>query len=705
MKKILTPLMLLFCSNMLAQNVGIGTTDPKARLHVDSTVLFTGNYPLPVSAANPPVSGQGTRMMWYPDKAAFRAGMVSNNDWNKDSIGLYSIAMGLNSKATGYSSVALGNNCVAKDFYSTAIGDSNVAAYYGSVALGTHTYSSAYGSTALGYGSRALLGGTTASGKFATASGEYSTAIGYYPTASGLAAIAMGNTTSASGILSIAIGNVAIASGDYSVSIGSQTQATGYASTAFGDLTTATAAYATALGRITRAYGQSSTSTSEENFARARGSFSTGSFNDSTDTPNPLVAQPGDRIFQLGNGTDHGNRNNAITVLRNARTGIGTTNPLARLHVADSAVVFTGASTLPGSPANPPVSGPGTRMMWYPDKAAFRAGQSYNNEWSKDRIGTHSFAAGFGPEANGASSVAMGYGSTASGFAATAFGNSRAAGDVSTSFGQSNANAPYAFSTGEGTFASSRAAASFGYLTKAKSMYSLVAGQFNDTTTANSLFEVGNGTADNNRRNALTVLTNGNVGIGNKAPLRPLSFTATLGEKILLYPGSTGEVGIGVYGNELRLHADNPGAKVSFGTQTNAGVFTEAGKFEIAGGYALTVFGNIWANGITYNSDARFKKNILPLNNAIQKIQKINGVQYEMMADEYPAKNFIKGTQVGLLAQEVEVVMPQVVSTNEEGYKSVDYAKLIPLLIEGMKEQQKQIEQLRQEVKELKQRK
>ncbi|WP_216072628.1 hypothetical protein, partial [Acinetobacter baumannii] len=62
---------------------------------------------------------------------------------------------------------------------------------------------------------------------------------------------------------------------------------------------------------------------------------------------------------------------------------------------------------------------------------------------------------------------------------------------------------------------------------------------------------------------------NGNVGIGTNNPVKPLSFPAALGEKILLYPGGVGEVGIGVYGNELRLHADNPGAAVSFGTQTN----------------------------------------------------------------------------------------------------------------------------------------
>jgi hypothetical protein len=193
---------------------------------------------------------------------------------------------------------------------------------------------------------------------------------------------------------------------------------------------------------------------------------------------------------------------------------------------------------------------------------------------------------------------------------------------------------------------------------------------------------------------------NGNVGIGTTAPTRPLSFPAALGEKILLYPGGAGEVGIGVYGNELRLHADNPGASVSFGTQDNAGVFTQAGRFQLSGGYGLFVNGNILANGITINSDERFKQNITIIESPLEKILQINGVQYEMRVDEFSQKHFMPGRQMGLLAQNVEKVVPEVV--NEiDGYKGVDYSKLIPLLIEGMKEQQKQIEELKKKVQEL----
>ena len=190
--------------------------------------------------------------------------------------------------------------------------------------------------------------------------------------------------------------------------------------------------------------------------------------------------------------------------------------------------------------------------------------------------------------------------------------------------------------------------------------------------------------------------TNANVGIGlnGASAARPLSFPATLGEKILLYPGSAGEVGIGVYGNELRLHSDNAGAAVSFGTQTNAGVFTEAGRFQLSGGTALRVNGSIWANGTTYASDERFKKNISSIHDPLQKLMQLKGVEYEMEAEKFSQMHFKKGRQIGLLAQNVETIVPEAVN-EVDGYKGVDYSRLVPLLIESIKELKQEIETLK----------
>lgn len=189
--------------------------------------------------------------------------------------------------------------------------------------------------------------------------------------------------------------------------------------------------------------------------------------------------------------------------------------------------------------------------------------------------------------------------------------------------------------------------------------------------------------------------TNANVGIGLNGgqPLRPLSFPATLGEKILLYPGGAGEVGIGVYGNELRLHADNPGAKISFGTQTNAGVFTENALAQRNGAFAFSVLGSLWVNGTTYASDERFKKNISIISSPLEKLKQLKGVEYEMKADQFDQFHFTKGRQMGLLAQNVEQVVPEAVQ-EMNGYKGVDYARLVPLLIESIKELQQKVTEL-----------
>jgi hypothetical protein len=94
------------------------------------------------------------------------------------------------------------------------------------------------------------------------------------------------------------------------------------------------------------------------------------------------------------------------------------------------------------------------------------------------------------------------------------------------------------------------------------------------------------------------------------------------------------------------------------------------------------------------SSDIRFKENIKPIENALDKIRKISGNTYDWKA-ENKVEHGYEGNDVGVIAQEVEAVLPQLVQTRESGYKAVKYDKLVALLIEGIKEQQLQIEQLR----------
>jgi len=94
------------------------------------------------------------------------------------------------------------------------------------------------------------------------------------------------------------------------------------------------------------------------------------------------------------------------------------------------------------------------------------------------------------------------------------------------------------------------------------------------------------------------------------------------------------------------------------------------------------------------SSDIRFKENIKPIENPIEKIRKISGNTYDWK-EENKIEHGYEGNDVGVIAQEIEAVLPQLVQTRESGYKAVKYDKLVALLIEGIKEQQLQIEQLR----------
>lgn len=100
----------------------------------------------------------------------------------------------------------------------------------------------------------------------------------------------------------------------------------------------------------------------------------------------------------------------------------------------------------------------------------------------------------------------------------------------------------------------------------------------------------------------------------------------------------------------------------------------------------LHVSGNIRADAYYYNSDRRYKSDITLLDNALDKILSLNGYSFVMKAS--------KKTSIGVIAQEVEKVFPQVVKTDKDGYKSVEYANLIAPVIEAIKSLNVKIEDL-----------
>ena len=115
----------------------------------------------------------------------------------------------------------------------------------------------------------------------------------------------------------------------------------------------------------------------------------------------------------------------------------------------------------------------------------------------------------------------------------------------------------------------------------------------------------------------------------------------------------------------------------------------------------LDVVGEVRSNGTKLTSDIRFKKDIVPLKGALEKVNNLQGVSFNWRTNDFKKRNFSNRPNIGIIAQEVEEVVPEVVHTDQNGYKSVEYSKLVPLLIEAIKEQQETISALSAKVKTL----
>jgi hypothetical protein len=145
----------------------------------------------------------------------------------------------------------------------------------------------------------------------------------------------------------------------------------------------------------------------------------------------------------------------------------------------------------------------------------------------------------------------------------------------------------------------------------------------------------------------------------------------------------------------LQTALDGKQATVSGGT----GVSVSSNVVSIGQAVATNsnvTFATVSATGdiVAYaSSDERLKDNIVNIENAIEKVQSLNGVTWDWNDNADELQKSIPN--VGVIAQEVEQVLPQLVKDRENGYKGVDYAKLTGLLIEAIKEQQVQIDELK----------
>ena len=143
---------------------------------------------------------------------------------------------------------------------------------------------------------------------------------------------------------------------------------------------------------------------------------------------------------------------------------------------------------------------------------------------------------------------------------------------------------------------------------------------------------------------------------------------------------------VGFYGNDPRgtlgwgLTFDTYDGNVGIGTGTTYP------------SYKLQVNGSVAGVGpYTDTSDARYKTNVATIQDALELVERLRGVRYDWRRTEFPSLNFASGRQLGFIAQEVKAVLPEAVSVDKDGIHSVAYSRVIPVLVEAVKEQQQQL--------------
>ena len=472
-----------------------------------------------------------------------------------------------------------------------------------------------------------------------------------------------------------------------SFATGNDTKASGSGSFAMGLATTASGGYSTTFGGFTIASGQFSTAFGTSTVAQSLNSFVTGRYNYNPGTHNPNTWIATEPLFEIGNGTSPSSRSNAVTVLKNGNVGLSTTTPTAKLQVQNGSVLFDGTT------GTTPVSGGGTRMMWIPAKGAFRAGV-VTAQWDDANIGLNSFATGNDTKASGQASFAAGLVTTASGGYSTAFGG---------------------FATASGEFSTA-----FGANTVAQSLNSFVIGRYNynpgtyNPTTwvaTDALFVIGNGTGPSSRSNAVTVLKNGNTGIGVSNPdailhlVKPAGSTANYVFRVdasgttppfIIDAGGNVGIGLTVSSSKLEIRGNtNTNLSSSLNVRNNVG----SSILKVRDDGKVTV-GAVPDNKIVGNYSLYVENGILV---GMCKIANINTADWSdfVFYDDY---NLMPLYEVEKFIKKHKH-LPDVPSASEVSKTGIDVAKMDALLLQKIEELtlyniqlQKQIDELNKQM-------
>jgi hypothetical protein len=203
------------------------------------------------------------------------------------------------------------------------------------------------------------------------------------------------------------------------------------------------------------------------------------------------------------------------------------------------------------------------------------------------------------------------------------------------------------------------------------------------------------------------VIRGNNVNAGTGGALRISASNTAIDQYIAFGSTPSGSSGSAAFTERMRVLA---GGNVLINTTTDSGY-----KLDVVGDTRITsgslgvgvapnaTDGRIDASNdiVAYQtSDQRLKENVTPIENALEKVKSLTGVEFDWI-EEHKHIHGYEGHDTGIIAQQVQAVMPTAVRTNDSGYLSVRYEKMIALLIEGMKEQQNQIDELKAKLDDL----
>lgn len=177
-------------------------------------------------------------------------------------------------------------------------------------------------------------------------------------------------------------------------------------------------------------------------------------------------------------------------------------------------------------------------------------------------------------------------------------------------------------------------------------------------------------------------------------PAGSLTISSTTGNVVIsAKTGSTVDVeSIRFTDAKIGIAADDDLITLGAGAVTVAGSLATSDKVAIAGSHgdtdkALYVNGDVHATGtVTSASDARYKRDVRPIKSAMTIARAVNPVTFDFKVEKFPERRFPTARQSGVIAQELEMTLPDLVTVDDAGYKGVDYTRLGVYALAALKE-------------------